>query len=96
MCRSLRPTRQVQAVVLGGTTIVAAVVSAATAAVLAPVVVLAARTVGEQAAARHAGTRGEAGVGTIVSLMLPYVLWIFVLWTALFALWKVLGLPWGF
>jgi aminobenzoyl-glutamate transport protein len=36
-----------------------------------------------------------AGVGTIVSLMLPYVVWIFVLWTALFAVWKVLGLPWG-
>lgn len=37
----------------------------------------------------------NAGVGTIVSLMLPYVVWIFVLWTALFAVWKVLGLPWG-
>ncbi|WP_274628145.1 AbgT family transporter [Arvimicrobium flavum] len=36
-----------------------------------------------------------AGVGTIVSLMLPYVVWMFVLWTALFALWKALGLPWG-
>ena len=37
----------------------------------------------------------EAGVGTVVSMMLPYVLWMFVLWTALFALWKYLGLPWG-
>jgi aminobenzoyl-glutamate transport protein len=37
----------------------------------------------------------SAGVGTIVSLMLPYVIWMFVLWTALFALWKMLGLPWG-
>ncbi len=37
----------------------------------------------------------SAGVGTIVSLMLPYVVWIFLLWTALFAVWKVLGLPWG-
>ena len=37
----------------------------------------------------------EAGVGTVVALMLPYVVWIFVLWTALFALWHVLGLPWG-
>jgi aminobenzoyl-glutamate transport protein len=36
-----------------------------------------------------------AGVGTIVSLMLPYVVWMFVLWTALFAAWKWLGLPWG-
>ena len=37
----------------------------------------------------------SAGVGTIVSLMLPYVVWMFVLWTALFAVWKALGLPWG-
>jgi aminobenzoyl-glutamate transport protein len=37
----------------------------------------------------------NAGVGTIVSLMLPYVVWMFVLWTALFAIWKMLGLPWG-
>lgn len=37
----------------------------------------------------------SAGVGTIVSLMLPYVLWMFVLWTALFAGWQALGLPWG-
>lgn len=37
----------------------------------------------------------NAGVGTVVALMLPYVLWMFVLWTALFALWKALGLPWG-
>ena len=37
----------------------------------------------------------NAGVGTIVSLMLPYVAWMFVLWIALFAVWKMLGLPWG-
>ena len=37
----------------------------------------------------------NAGVGTVVALMLPYVVWMFVLWTALFAVWKVLGLPWG-
>ncbi|WP_269930956.1 AbgT family transporter [Aminobacter sp. HY435] len=36
-----------------------------------------------------------AGVGTLVSLMLPYVVWMFVLWTALFAVWQMLGLPWG-
>jgi len=36
-----------------------------------------------------------AGVGTIVSLMLPYVVWILVLWTVLFAIWQALGLPWG-
>ena len=37
----------------------------------------------------------NAGVGTVVSLMLPYVMWIFLLWTILFAVWKWLGLPWG-
>lgn len=37
----------------------------------------------------------SAGVGTIVSLMLPYVIWMFVLWILLFAAWKMLGLPWG-
>ena len=37
----------------------------------------------------------SAGVGTIVSLMLPYVVWMFVLWTVLFAIWQALGLPWG-
>lgn len=37
----------------------------------------------------------DAGVGTVVSLMLPYVMWMFILWTALFALWQALGLPWG-
>jgi aminobenzoyl-glutamate transport protein len=36
-----------------------------------------------------------AGVGTVVAMMIPYVLWMFVLWTALFAIWKMLGLPWG-
>jgi aminobenzoyl-glutamate transport protein len=37
----------------------------------------------------------EAGIGTIVSMMLPYVVAIFVTWTALFAVWQVLRLPWG-
>ena len=37
----------------------------------------------------------NAGVGTVVSLMLPYVVVIFVLWTALFSIWYLLGLPWG-
>jgi len=36
-----------------------------------------------------------AGVGTVVAMMIPYVLWMFVLWTALFAIWKMLGIPWG-
>jgi aminobenzoyl-glutamate transport protein len=37
----------------------------------------------------------DAGVGTVVSLMLPYVVWMTVLWTLLFAAWYWLGLPWG-
>jgi aminobenzoyl-glutamate transport protein len=37
----------------------------------------------------------NAGVGTVVALMLPYVIWMFVAWTTLFAIWKTLGLPWG-
>jgi aminobenzoyl-glutamate transport protein len=37
----------------------------------------------------------SAGVGTVVSLMLPYVTWMIVLWTLLFAVWYWLGLPWG-
>lgn len=37
----------------------------------------------------------QAGVGTVVSLMLPYVAIMFVLWTLLFAGWQAAGLPWG-
>lgn len=37
----------------------------------------------------------QAGVGTVVSLMLPYVVITFVVWTALFILWQLAGLPWG-
>ncbi len=37
----------------------------------------------------------NAGVGTVVSLMLPYVVILLVLWTLLFAAWQLLGLPWG-
>src|SRR5262245_9593250 len=37
----------------------------------------------------------NAGVGTVVSLMLPYVVIMSVLWTILFAVWYLLGLPWG-
>ncbi|EEF57307.1 AbgT family transporter, partial [Pedosphaera parvula] len=38
----------------------------------------------------------DAGVGTVVALMLPYVVVLFVVWTILLALWQILGLPWGF
>jgi aminobenzoyl-glutamate transport protein len=37
----------------------------------------------------------NAGVGTVVALMLPYVIWMTLLWTALFVVWYLLGLPWG-
>ena len=37
----------------------------------------------------------DAGVGTVVALMLPYVVVVFVVWIALLALWQILGLPWG-
>lgn len=37
----------------------------------------------------------NAGVGTVVALMLPYVAVIAVLWTILLAAWYLLGLPWG-
>jgi aminobenzoyl-glutamate transport protein len=37
----------------------------------------------------------NAGIGTIVALLLPYALWMTVAWMALFAGWYWLGLPWG-
>ncbi|RKH77856.1 AbgT family transporter [Corallococcus sp. AB032C] len=37
----------------------------------------------------------DAGVGTVVALMLPYVIVVFAVWIALLVAWQVLGLPWG-
>lgn len=37
----------------------------------------------------------DAGVGTIVSMMLPYTAMTFVVWVALFFVWYVLGIPFG-
>lgn len=37
----------------------------------------------------------NAGVGTLVALMLPYLFGISILWTLLFIVWYLLGLPWG-
>jgi aminobenzoyl-glutamate transport protein len=37
----------------------------------------------------------DAGVGTVIALMLPYVVALFILWPLLLAVWHVLGLPWG-
>jgi aminobenzoyl-glutamate transport protein len=36
-----------------------------------------------------------AGVGTVIALMLPYVVVLFIAWPVLLALWQILGLPWG-
>src|SRR5262250_275529 len=38
----------------------------------------------------------DAGVGTVVALMLPYVLVLMGAWTIFFAVWHLFGLPWGF
>lgn len=37
----------------------------------------------------------DAGIGTIISLMLPYTVVILLAWTAMFAAWFLLGIPWG-
>jgi aminobenzoyl-glutamate transport protein len=37
----------------------------------------------------------DAGIGTIIALMLPYVVIIALVWTLLFVVWFVLGLPLG-
>jgi aminobenzoyl-glutamate transport protein len=37
----------------------------------------------------------DAGVGTVIALMLPYVVVISLVWTAFLAGWYLLGLPWG-
>jgi aminobenzoyl-glutamate transport protein len=37
----------------------------------------------------------DAGVGTVIALMLPYIVILCVFWTAVFAAWHLLGLPWG-
>jgi aminobenzoyl-glutamate transport protein len=37
----------------------------------------------------------DSGVGTVIALMLPYIVILCVLWTLLLAVWYLLGLPWG-
>jgi aminobenzoyl-glutamate transport protein len=37
----------------------------------------------------------DAGVGTIVSLMIPYTVVVGVAWLAFYAAWYLLGIPWG-
>lgn len=38
----------------------------------------------------------DAGVGTVIALMLPHVAALFLIWPLLFVAWHLLGLPWGF
>jgi aminobenzoyl-glutamate transport protein len=37
----------------------------------------------------------NAGVGTLVALMLPYVVIVSIVWIVLLVAWQMLGLPWG-
>jgi aminobenzoyl-glutamate transport protein len=37
----------------------------------------------------------DAGIGTIVALMLPYTIVLLVLWTLLLILWNAFGIPLG-
>jgi len=37
----------------------------------------------------------NAGVGTVVAMMLPYVIVVFIVWVLLLAAWQIMGLPWG-
>ena len=38
----------------------------------------------------------KAGVGTVISMMLPYVITVGVVWIVMFVVWQLLGIPWGF
>ncbi|WP_258066824.1 AbgT family transporter [Arthrobacter sp. GMC3] len=37
----------------------------------------------------------DAGIGTVIALMVPYTMWILIAWVVLFAAWFLLGIPWG-
>ena len=37
----------------------------------------------------------NAGVGTVIAMMLPYGVAVSVIWIALFLAWEILGLPFG-
>ena len=39
--------------------------------------------------------RKDVGIGTIISLMIPYAVVMGAIWIVLFVLWFVLGIPWG-
>jgi len=37
----------------------------------------------------------RSGIGTVIALMIPYFVALTVVWTAFFAGWYLLGIPWG-
>jgi aminobenzoyl-glutamate transport protein len=37
----------------------------------------------------------QAGLGTLIALLLPYCMWALVLWTAFLVVWNALGIPLG-
>ena len=37
----------------------------------------------------------DAGIGTIIALMIPYAMWMLISWVALYVAWFLLGIPWG-
>jgi aminobenzoyl-glutamate transport protein len=39
--------------------------------------------------------RAHAGMGTVVSMMLPYTVVVLVAWTLFFVAWYLVGIPWG-
>lgn len=39
--------------------------------------------------------RKDVGIGTIISLMLPYAILMGIIWIILFVIWFFLGIPWG-
>ena len=39
--------------------------------------------------------RAKAGMGTVVSMMIPYTVVVLVTWTLFFVAWYLIGIPWG-
>ena len=39
--------------------------------------------------------RKDAGIGTVVAMMLPYGVVLSVIWTLFFVAWYLVGIPWG-
>jgi aminobenzoyl-glutamate transport protein len=37
----------------------------------------------------------DAGIGTVISLMLPYTVILTILWTVFFVVWYLIGIPLG-